>query len=511
MPRLAPPGRVYGACQPSNWRYHEIPIATTGATCLDGSPYGFYFTDGIPSRREPRSMRYNESWVLFFEGGGWCWSPEDCALRAEQKSGSSTTWQKNSTVSLGGLVNRCCFCTKFCRFRRVYLKSCDGHSFVGNATFDAPTRPDLSASREAVDLHSQMAPPKVLRSAGQAILRGVLDELMAHFGLADAKSILIAGCSAGGLAALLTAERIRTELADRGVRPKRIKVASLAGVFFKPPAEGAQRASSISSSSSSSSYAVVAAASGSVSGSGTASLTPFEEQIRAAVRIGNMAIPSRCADAMPPGEAWRCLFGMSLVEALPVDLPAFVYQSRLDLWQTNCGLAAGRSRYFQYNCSSQAWRGCLGWMAPLSGKSKCADWQWAQLRAFERANHATLTASPALQRVGYGSFLHSCYDHCPSTFALINTGALAKPGAYNDSVNPREALYDWFLQEDKDAVPAWNNTHHGCWNGWVSARLGEKPPPWCRKMECGPYDKMHHEASHAFEKVIRNRGWAWQL
>ena len=233
--------------------------------------------------------------------------------------------------------------------------------------------------------------------------------------------------------------------------------------------------------------------------------------MRAAAHLGNMQIPAKCADTMPPGEAWRCLLGMGLVEALPPSLPAFVYQSRLDLWQTNCVLAAGRSRYFQYNCSSAAWRGCLGWMAPLNGKTKCTDGQWAQLRAFEEANHATLEGLPALQRVGYGSFIHSCYDHCPTTFALINTGALLQPGAYNDSTNPREALYEWFLEEAKDAVPAWNNTHVGCWNGYVAVRTGRTPPGWCRKQECGPYDKMHHESAHTFENTVRTRGWPWQL
>ena len=89
-------------------------------------------------------MRYNESWLLYFEGGGWCWSPEDCALRAESKGGSSTAWPRhdNGSVSIGGLVNRCCFCTKFCRFRRVFLKSCDGHAFAGDARIEAPPRAD---------------------------------------------------------------------------------------------------------------------------------------------------------------------------------------------------------------------------------------------------------------------------------------------------------------------------------------------------------------------------------
>ena len=75
MPRLPPPGRTFGSCQPGSWRYHELP-ASAGATCLDGSPYGFYFMNGIVNRRD--KMRYNETWLLLFEGGGW--SPVDGPL-----------------------------------------------------------------------------------------------------------------------------------------------------------------------------------------------------------------------------------------------------------------------------------------------------------------------------------------------------------------------------------------------------------------------------------------------
>ena len=110
-----------------------------------------------------------------------CWSPEDCALRADSKLGSSSAWPKgNGNVTIGGLVNRCCFCTKFCRFRRVYLKSCDGHSFAGNATIAAPENRPSNV-------------PATLHSMGRAILRAVVSELVARSGLLDAKSVLVAG------------------------------------------------------------------------------------------------------------------------------------------------------------------------------------------------------------------------------------------------------------------------------------------------------------------------------
>ena len=43
---------------------------TTGAVCLDGSPGGYQIRRGKPG---------NTRWVVFHQGGGWCYSDEICA------------------------------------------------------------------------------------------------------------------------------------------------------------------------------------------------------------------------------------------------------------------------------------------------------------------------------------------------------------------------------------------------------------------------------------------------
>lgn len=484
VPAVVVIGR-FGGCQPTRWEYHELP-AETNATCLDGSPYGFYFGESNSMLRMwPRTMLHNESWVLIFEGGGWCISPEDCALRAETKLGSSTSWSRGSNISIGGLVNRCCFCTKFCRFKRVYLKSCDGHLFAGNAQIGVP--PSQAGGHTTTPL----------RSAGQLIVRSVLDELIRHHGLARARNVLVGGCSAGGLSALLNAASIRDQLRAAGARLDRFKVVSLAGILFEPPRPLLQAPSERALGQSST----------------PTLLTPFEEQIRSVAQLGQLALPAQCIAVMPSGEAWRCLLGISLLEALPSDLPAFVYQSRLDLWQTNCVLSAGRSRYFGLNCSSGSWRACLGWAHPLRATSRCSTDQWKVLRTYEEVNDAALLQSAALRRQGYGSFVHSCYDHCPSGYGLIHTGAALLPGSLvNDSINFREALHLWFKDMPSDAVPAWNHTHAGCWNGLVSSKVpGKSAPPYCRRPECSMPDKLHHDDTRRLKAIIQQRGWPFQL
>ena len=517
MPKLPPPGRNVGNCQPGNWVYHELP-PSEHTTCLDGSPYGFYHMAAVPNpRREPPSMRNNDSWMLNFEGGGWCWSPEDCAVRAGGRAGSSSQWEK-AAPSIGGISSKCCFCTRFCRFHRVYLKSCDGHAFGGNATFEAPPLLSRSGQQLPHQRHGggalrDSAGRVLLRSNGRAILRAVIDELVGRFGMREARHVLVLGCSAGGMAALLNAERIREQLLAAGARLARFKVATMAGIFFGRSPSAASPLPSPSPPLPTS-----------------AALSPFEEQLRAMVELGNVELPARCASASAAADgggapSWRCLLGLGLVEALPADLPAFAYQSRLDLWQTNCVFAAGRSRYFGLNCSADpAWHRCLGWMQPLKPSSRCSAAQWAALRAYEEANGAQLLRSAALRRPGSGSFTHSCYDHCATTAGLINTGATLLPGLVNDSINLREALFSWFLggarwparESDSPAVPplppAWNHTHTGCTNWPVSAMVPGTPrEPGCRKPECAAAEKLHKDDTAAQRSRIRSRGWKWQL
>ena len=56
-----------------------------GAVCLDGSDAGFYF-------RPATSNLHRRDFVLYFEGGGWCFNEFDCWSRTSTKTGSSKAW-----------------------------------------------------------------------------------------------------------------------------------------------------------------------------------------------------------------------------------------------------------------------------------------------------------------------------------------------------------------------------------------------------------------------------------
>lgn len=53
-----------------------------GARCLDGSAPAYYFKEGTTEKGK-------KNWVLFVQGGGWCYKETDCYERSNNDRGSS--------------------------------------------------------------------------------------------------------------------------------------------------------------------------------------------------------------------------------------------------------------------------------------------------------------------------------------------------------------------------------------------------------------------------------------
>ena len=403
--------RVAGA-----WKLHRLPLST-GATCLDGSQAGFYYF------ASPSTTLFKDSWVFFFEGGGWCVNEEDCAERAKTSRGSSHSWE--NTTSIGGILNRCCYFTRFCQFNRVYVKSCDGMGFAGNGR---------STGVDAAFPQPQSATQVI--SAGQAIVTATLDALTASYGLAkNPVDMLVAGCSAGGRAALLYAPAIRRILMSKGVTFRRFKVMSMAGIFFPhvaAPTVHSHRRGGLGLKYHAATDRV---------------LTPFSEHMRSIAQTSDMTMGSlattgmaKCRANLPSREAWRCSWGLEPVELMPDAIPVFLVQSVFDLWQTSCILAAAPSPVFQGGCSEAAgWRGCIPWGQPIKAsqtfKGVCTSDQLERMNAFQQSNLALLAQSPALRRPGYGGFFHGCNDHCTTSDAVVRLSL--------NNVSLRDATQKW--------------------------------------------------------------------
>ena len=102
--------------------------------CLDGSPYQFYVD------KVPESSAHAKGWVIFFEGGGWCYSPVDCLKRSKSYLGSSHNmsqtlnpgkmpmqwFEAEGPLSADRVLN-----PLFSQYNRAFIKYCDGNSFTG--------------------------------------------------------------------------------------------------------------------------------------------------------------------------------------------------------------------------------------------------------------------------------------------------------------------------------------------------------------------------------------------
>ncbi|VVA22629.1 PREDICTED: pectin acetylesterase [Prunus dulcis] len=161
----------------------------TGAVCLDGSLPGYHYQKGFGSGAN--------SWVLYIEGGGWCNTIESCFWRREIHLGSSK--HMGHRVHFTGILSpHQAQNPEFFNWNRVKVQYCDGASLAGH-------------------------PDNELRNGTRLFFRGQLiwEALMDKFfslGLSKAKQALLAGCSAGGLAALIRCDEFRGLLPKNGLR-----------------------------------------------------------------------------------------------------------------------------------------------------------------------------------------------------------------------------------------------------------------------------------------------------
>jgi hypothetical protein len=167
----------------------NLLTAYPAAKCLDGSPGAYY---------SYIHQEHADSWLIYFEGGAWCFTAESCASRAKGQLGSSMTYLKNfsrdrghghNPVLLGGITSgNCTVNPTFCQHNVAFIKYCDGASFTGSTSADG------------------------LEYRGFDILTAILADLKAKHGISAASEVVLTGGSAGGMSVFLHADRIREGL-----------------------------------------------------------------------------------------------------------------------------------------------------------------------------------------------------------------------------------------------------------------------------------------------------------
>jgi len=346
--------------------------------CLDGSPVVYYVRTPIQS---------NTKWIIFMEGGGWCYNADYCVGRAQSNLGSSLWTPTNMNFGPGIMDDNPAGNPDFFGWNYLWIKYCDGASWLGNLT--AP--------------YVHQGHPLYFR--GLPNLVSTFNHLQAtETAFRDASELVITGCSAGSLGVLLHCDRMKA------LMPESTKVRCLADAGFFMDFTTAPL--SLPNNQDRRVFAAeVASFSKLQTGGKFESLPPAcLAMVRESAARQNHATP----------EDWYhwCIFPAMLMHF--ITTPVFLVQETYDDWQmaqiwftggfgdvtppspyTNCAFNLGNC---QLSCASQT---------PCASANTC-DPNCQIYHKLQR--YQNLTASAIQRSVDphpqHGYFVTSCWTHC---------------------------------------------------------------------------------------------------
>ena len=332
-----------------------------GAVCLDGSPVPLYVRPG--SGADAANM------VVFFEGGGWCESDEDCAGRAGTALGSSK-FTVTTMLSRDLLSPNCTANPYFCNWSFAYAAYVDGASRSGDAA-------------EPVMINGT---PIYYR--GARVLNATITALLAPGGvgagmpsLAAAPRLLLSGSSAGGLTTYLHADAIAA--AVRAANPA-VDVRAVPEVGFFIDGASIWAGEHIMTGV----FARVAA---------------FQNVTGGAAAHVNAA----CVAATPAAERSRCFMAQYTLPFM--QTPTFIVNSMVDEWQTQNVLAPNTKT--EPSVTTYApFAPCI--RDPTAGCNATQAKQWTGYAdQFLQALAAARAATPQPLAARHGGFITSCPIH----------------------------------------------------------------------------------------------------
>uniref|UniRef100_A0A3Q7HJU0 Pectin acetylesterase n=1 Tax=Solanum lycopersicum TaxID=4081 RepID=A0A3Q7HJU0_SOLLC len=277
-----------------------------GAVCLDGSPPAYHFDKGFGAGVN--------NWFIQLEGGAWCNNATTCLERTKTRLGSSKLMVK--TVSFSGILSN-------------------------KAKFNPAADPRTKVFYR-----------------GARIFSAVMDDFLAK-GMKNAQNAILAGCSAGSLAAILHCDRFK------GLLPSGAKVKCLsdAGFFINTQTI-----------------------------SGTSHIEKFYSEV---VNTHGSAknLPQSCTSRLKPG---LCFFPQNVAQQ--IQTPLFLVNAAYDSWQIKNILAPGVAD------PHGTWRNCK------LDILKCSSAQLQTMQAFRSEFLKALNSLGPSSTRGY--YINSCYAHC---------------------------------------------------------------------------------------------------
>ncbi|KAL9247003.1 hypothetical protein vseg_020476 [Gypsophila vaccaria] len=328
-----------------------------GGVCLDGSPPAYHFDKGFGSGVN--------NWLIHLQGGAWCNDSTTCLERAQTELGSSKLMSTNYDFS-GILSNDTERNPEFYNWNRVEVRYCDGSSYVGDV--------------EAVD------PVTKVFYRGARVWRAVMDDLLANKGMKDAQNAVLAGCSAGGLGAILQCDNFRALLPS----DTKVKCLSDGGFFVDVVSVTGKR--------------------------------PLQKLFAEVVTTHGSAkhLPETCTAKFGPE---MCM--LPQYAARDIQTPLFLLNSGYDAWQVVFVFLQGVLDQWPINCAYNI--------------SRCSESQVKTLQGFHvqfLAGLSSLGDNPTR-----GLFIDSFYTHCQSE--LQGTWFRADSPRI-DNTTAAKAVGDWF-------------------------------------------------------------------
>ena len=102
------------------------------AKCMDGSQSAYYLSSGFGSG--------SNKWLIFFQGGGWCYDIERCCTRLRTRLGSSLKYAKQMDMNQVYKSRVRSDNPLMYNWNIVYVPYCDSSSFAGDAVHEYKVR-----------------------------------------------------------------------------------------------------------------------------------------------------------------------------------------------------------------------------------------------------------------------------------------------------------------------------------------------------------------------------------
>lgn len=237
------------------------------------------YTGTSPGYYLRRSSTGNTNWVLFFQGGGWCYTPELCAWRSKTRLGSNKFWKP--TIEVEGIMGEDPTANPdFHDWNVAYFQYCDGASFSGNAN------------------DPMVVEGNKLWYRGHRVKDALIADLMHNYGLGNATNVVVSGCSAGGLSTYLHADAVAGVFDTSKVR---VKAMAGSGYFMDAPNLYGKRV--------------------------------YTDEMAYVFQFQNASggVNANCIKATAPADQWQCM--MAQYTYPHITTPFFIMNSGYDEWQ----------------------------------------------------------------------------------------------------------------------------------------------------------------------------------